>query len=60
MNNGIGAAVVDRKDRSFNVDLCDLSPVGLFVPAYEYTVALDVLGAHVHVLSPSPARSIHG
>jgi hypothetical protein len=46
-SEGIDAAVFDQKDRSFNVEVGDLSPVRLLVPAYEYREAMQVLEAHM-------------
>lgn len=45
-SEGVNAAVLSQKDRSFNVDLGDLSPVRILVPAYEYEDAVRVLDAH--------------
>lgn len=44
---GIDAAVLSQKDRSFNVDLGDLSPVRILVPAYEYLGAMKLLTSHM-------------
>lgn len=46
-NEGVDAAVLSQKDRSFAVELGDLSPVRVLVPAYEYMDALRVLGSHM-------------
>jgi hypothetical protein len=46
-SEGIDAAVFDQKDRSFNVDMGDLSPVRLLVPAFEYQEAMKVLHSHM-------------
>lgn len=45
--DGFDAAVLSQKDRSFNVELGDLSPVRVLVPAYEYLGAIDLLAAHM-------------
>jgi hypothetical protein len=44
---GIDAAVLSQKDRSFNVDFGDLSPVRILVPAYEYRNAVGLLLSHM-------------
>jgi len=44
---GIDAEVLDQKDRSFAVDLGDLSPVRILVPAFQYLDAQDVLDGHM-------------
>jgi hypothetical protein len=46
-SEGVDAAVLDQKDSSFAVDLGDLSPVRVLVPAYEYLNALSVLTSHM-------------
>lgn len=46
-SEGIDATVFDQKDRSFNVDLGDLSPVRLLVPAYEWREAMSLLRSHM-------------
>jgi uncharacterized C2H2 Zn-finger protein len=46
-SEGLGAAVLSQKDRSFNVDLGDLSSVRILVPAFEYLNAMEVLSAHM-------------
>lgn len=46
-NEGVDAAVLSQKDRSFAVDLGELSPVRVLVPAYEYMDAIRVLGSHM-------------
>jgi hypothetical protein len=46
-SEGLDAAVLDQKDSSFNVDMGDLSPVRVLVPAYDYLEALAVLTAHM-------------
>jgi hypothetical protein len=46
-SEGVEAAVLSQKDRSFNVDVGDLSPVRILVPAYEYLNATQVLHAHM-------------
>jgi hypothetical protein len=43
------AAVLSQKDRTFGVDLGELSPVRVLVPAYEYAEAMKVLGEHMDV-----------
>lgn len=47
--DGIDAAVLSQKDRSFGVDLGELSPVRLLVPAYAYVEAMKFLGQHMDV-----------
>jgi hypothetical protein len=44
---GLDAAVLDQKDTSFNVDMGDLSPVRILVPAFEYLNALSLLAKHM-------------
>ncbi|HSJ08855.1 MAG TPA: zinc ribbon domain-containing protein [Longimicrobiales bacterium] len=44
---GIDAEVLDQKDRSFNVDMGDLSPVRILVPAFQWLDARGVLDAHM-------------
>ena len=39
--------VLSQKDRSFGVELGDLSPVRVLVPAYDYLEATRVLGQHM-------------
>jgi uncharacterized C2H2 Zn-finger protein len=46
-SEGVDAEVLSQKDRSFNVDLGDLSPVRILVPAYNYIDAVRVLGRHM-------------
>ncbi|CAN5848743.1 hypothetical protein BH23GEM9_BH23GEM9_04740 [soil metagenome] len=46
-SEGVDAAVLSQKDRSFNVDLGELSPVRILVPAYEYINAMKVLAGHM-------------
>jgi hypothetical protein len=46
-SEGLDAAVLSQKDRSFSVDLGDLSPVRILVPAYEYLDATRLLAAHM-------------
>lgn len=43
----IDAAVLSQKDRSFGVDLGELSPVRVLVPAYVYLEATRVLAQHM-------------
>jgi uncharacterized C2H2 Zn-finger protein len=43
----IDAAVLSQKDRSFNVEMGDLSPVRVLVPAYEYLGAMRVIRQHM-------------
>ena len=43
----IDAAVLSQKDRSFGVDLGELSPVRVLVPAYAYAEARRVLAQHM-------------
>lgn len=44
---GIDSEVLSQKDRSFNVDLGELSPVRVLVPAYEYLPAMKLLTSHM-------------
>lgn len=44
---GVDAAVLSQKDQSFNVDLGDLSPVRILVPAYDYLEAMRLLTSHM-------------
>jgi predicted RNA-binding Zn-ribbon protein involved in translation (DUF1610 family) len=44
---GIDAEVLSQKDRSFAVDMGDLSPVRILVPAYEYVDALELISDHM-------------
>jgi hypothetical protein len=44
---GLDAAVLSQKDQSFSVELGDLSPVRILVPAYEYLDAARLLEAHM-------------
>ena len=46
-SEGLDAAVLSQKDRSFTVDLGDLSPVRILVPAYEYLDAMQVIATHM-------------
>jgi hypothetical protein len=46
-SEGLDAAVLSQKDRSFGFDLGDLSPVRILVPAYEYLDAMQVLATHM-------------
>lgn len=46
-SEGLDAAVLSQKDRSFNVELGELSPVRILVPAYEFLGALELLAAHM-------------
>lgn len=46
-SEGLDAAVLSQKDQSFNVELGDLSPVRLLVPAYEYNQAMTLLTSHM-------------
>jgi hypothetical protein len=46
-SEGVDASVLSQKDRSFNVDMGDLSPVRILVPAYEYIDAVRILGQHM-------------
>ena len=46
-SEGIDAAVLSQKDRSFAVDLGELSPVRVLVPAYDYLDAIGILGQHM-------------
>ena len=41
--DGIDAEVLSQKDHTFAVDLGELSPVRLLVPAYEYARAVEVV-----------------
>lgn len=47
--DGVDAAVLSQKDRSFAVELGDLSPVRLLVPAYEYVAARKYLSQHMDI-----------
>ena len=42
-SEGIDAAVLSQKDQSFAVDMGDLSPVRVLVPAFEYREAFAIL-----------------
>lgn len=46
-SEGIDAAVLSQKDRSFAVDLGELSPVRILVPAYQYHDAHGLITAHM-------------
>ena len=46
-SEGLDAAVLSQKDRSFTVDLGDLSAVRILVPAYEYLDAMEVVAMHM-------------
>jgi hypothetical protein len=46
-SEGIDAEVLSQKDRSFAIDLGDLSPVRVLVPAFEYEGAQAVITAHM-------------
>ena len=46
-SEGIDAAVLSQKDRTFAVELGDLSPVRVLVPAYEYGTAREIIAAHM-------------
>jgi uncharacterized C2H2 Zn-finger protein len=46
-SEGMDAAVLSQKDRTFGVDLGELSPVRVLVPAYDYTDAMKVLAQHM-------------
>lgn len=46
-SEGIDAAVLSQKDQSFSVDLGELSPVRILVPAYEYLSASTLLSSHM-------------
>jgi predicted RNA-binding Zn-ribbon protein involved in translation (DUF1610 family) len=46
-SEGMDAAVLSQKDQSFSVDLGDLSPVRILVPAYEYSQAMTLLTSHM-------------
>jgi predicted RNA-binding Zn-ribbon protein involved in translation (DUF1610 family) len=48
-SEGIDAAVLSQKDRSFAVDLGELSPVRILVPAYEYLSATTLLSSHMDI-----------
>jgi len=45
-SEGIDAEVLSQKDRSFAVELGDLSPVRVLVPAFEYERAREVIEGH--------------
>lgn len=44
---GVDAAVLSQKDRSFGVELGDLSPVRVLVPAYSYIEGTKLLAQHM-------------
>jgi hypothetical protein len=46
-SEGLDAAVLDQKDSSFSVELGDLSPVRVLVPAYNYLEAISVLASRM-------------
>jgi hypothetical protein len=46
-SEGVDAAVLSQKDRSFGVDLGDLSPVRVLVQAYAYLDASKTLAQHM-------------
>jgi DNA-directed RNA polymerase subunit RPC12/RpoP len=46
-SEGVDAAVLSQKDRSFSVELGELSPVRVLVPAYDYLEATKLLGEHM-------------
>jgi hypothetical protein len=46
-SEGLDAMIFDQKDRSFSIDLGDLSPVRVLVPAYEYMDAMTLLAGHM-------------
>ena len=46
-SEGLDAAVLSQKDRSFTVDFGELSPVRILVPAYEYLDAMQVIATHM-------------
>jgi hypothetical protein len=46
-SEGLDAAVLSQKDQSFNVDLGELSPVRILVPAYDYLGAMSLLTSHM-------------
>lgn len=46
-SEGVEAAVLSQKDRMFNVELGELSPVRILVPAYEYLDAIRLLQGHM-------------
>lgn len=46
-SEGVDAAVLSQKDQSFNVDLGELSPVRILVPAYGYLDAMNLLVSHM-------------
>jgi hypothetical protein len=48
-SEGIDAEVLSQKDRSFNVELGDLSPVRILVPAYEYLDGIALLRSRMDV-----------
>lgn len=45
-SEGIDAEVLSQKDRSFAVDMGDLSPVRVLVPAFEYGTAREIIDTH--------------
>jgi hypothetical protein len=48
-SEGVDAAVLSQKDSSFNIELGDLSPVRVLVPAYDYLEGTRVLKQHMDV-----------
>jgi len=45
-SDGIDAAVLSQRDRSFALELGDLSPVRVLVPAFRYEEARELLDRH--------------
>jgi hypothetical protein len=46
-SEGVDAAVLSQKDSSFNVEMGDLSPIRVLVPAYAWSDAMVVLRQHM-------------
>jgi hypothetical protein len=46
-SEGIDAEILSQKDSSFAIDLGDLSPVRVLVPAFEYQGASEVISGHM-------------
>jgi uncharacterized C2H2 Zn-finger protein len=46
-SEGLDAAVLSQKDRSFNVEMGELSPVRILVPAYAYLDGIGMLLSHM-------------
>ncbi|MBR9990714.1 MAG: DUF2007 domain-containing protein [Gemmatimonadetes bacterium] len=46
-SEGVDASVLSQKDRSFNVEMGELSPIRVLVPAYNYLEATRMLKQHM-------------